>query len=199
MQLTKRQKEILEFIKAFVADQGYSPSLEEIGRHFGIASLNAVYKHLAALEERGFIRRSSNRARSIQIVSGSEGGVELPLLGYVAAGRPIEAIPHAEPLKVPEALVSRSGPHFVLKVRGDSMIDEHIADGDHVIVAQRTTAQNGETVVALVQGEVTLKKFYREPDGRVRLQPANATLPSIILDGGDVQIQGVVVAVMRKY
>jgi len=200
MKLTKRQKEILDFITGFIDENGYSPSMEEIAEHFQFASLNAVFKHLEALESRGFLRRDSNRARSIQLSPEDPVGIQaLPLYGYVAAGQPIEAVSSPETLQVPDEFLPRRGSYYVLQVQGESMIDEHIQDGDYVVVESRDAAHPGEMVVALVDGDnVTLKKFYREGQ-RIRLQPANETLDPIILDEDRVKIQGVIVSVMRKY
>jgi repressor LexA len=200
MKLTQRQKEILDFISNFIEHNGYSPSMEEIAENFQIASLNAVFKHLEALSSRGYLRRDSNRARSIQLSSNTISGVQtLPLFGYVAAGRPIEAISTSETLPIPDYFLPRRGSCYVLQVKGESMIDEHIQDGDFVVVESRQTASPGETVVALVDDEnVTLKKFF--PEGkRIRLQPANESLKPLILEEARVKIQGVVVSVMRKY
>lgn len=200
MKLTQRQKEILDFISDFIEHNGYSPSMEEIAAHFQIASLNAVFKHLEALSNRGYLHRDSNRARSIQLSSNTTSGVQtLPLFGYVAAGRPIEAISGSETLPIPEYFLPRRGNCYVLQVKGESMVDEHIQDGDFVVVESRQTASPGEMVVALVDDEnVTLKKFF--PEGKqVRLQPANEKLQPIVLDEARVKIQGVVVSVMRKY
>jgi repressor LexA len=198
--LTKRQREILDYLQEFIQEHGYAPSLEEIGRRFGLSSLATVHKHLTNLQEKGFIRRAWNRSRSVELIPTRTGGraVELPLLGYVAAGAPIEAVPGHETIAVPEDLVGKRDT-YVLRVRGDSMIDEQIRDGDYVIVEDRKTAVNGEMVIALVNGnEVTLKKFYRD-NGRVRLQPANPALQPLVFPADQVQIQGVVVGVMRKY
>ena len=200
MKLTKRQKEILDFITGFIDREGYSPSMEEIAEHFQFASLNAVFKHLSALETRGYLRRDANRARSIEL--SYERGAStrsIPLFGYIAAGRPIEAVATPENMQLPENLLPRNSSCYVLRVQGESMIEEHIQDGDYVIVEAREAAANGETVVALVDGEnVTLKKFYLEGD-RIRLQPANPEITPIILDPARVRVQGVVVGVMRKY
>jgi len=200
MKLTKRQKEILDFLSEFIEHNGYSPSMEEIAGHFHFASLNAVFKHLEALESRGHLHRDSNRARSIQLSPSSSTCVRnLPLFGYIAAGRPIEAVSNTETLQIPEHLLPRKGNYYVLRVKGESMIDEHIRDGDFVVVESREVADPGDTVVALVDDEsVTLKKFFPE-GGLVRLQPANEALAPIILDGNRVKIQGVVVSVLRKY
>ncbi len=200
MKLTKRQKEILDFIAGFIAREGYSPSMEEIAAHFKFASLNAVFKHLEALAQRGYLRRDANRARSIELARENEAiSKSIPLMGLIAAGRPIEAVAAPEMLAVPEELLPGRGNYFILRVQGDSMIDEHIADGDYVIVESRENAVNGQTVVALIDGEsVTLKKIYREGD-QVRLQPANQALLPIVVEGGRVKVQGVVVGVMRKY
>ncbi len=198
--LTKRQREILDYLNEFIQQHGYAPSLEEIGRRFNLSSLATVHKHLTNLQEKGFIRRAWNRSRSVELVPTRVGGraVELPMLGFVAAGQPIEAVASQETIAVPEALVGRRD-SYVLRVKGDSMIDEQIRDGDYVVVEDRKSADNGEMVIALVGGQdVTLKKFYRE-NGHVRLQPANPTMQPIIVDLDRVQVQGVVVGVMRKY
>ena len=198
--LTKRQREILDYLQDFIQQHGYAPSLEEIGRRFGLSSLATVHKHLTNLQEKGFIKRAWNRSRSVEMIPTNSGGraVDLPLLGYVAAGAPIEAVATSETIAVPEDLVGRRDT-YVLRVRGNSMIDEQICDGDFVIIEDRKSAQNGETVVALLSGsDVTLKKLYRE-NGRVRLQPANPTMQPIFVEPDQVQVQGVVVGVMRKY
>jgi repressor LexA len=198
--LTKRQREVLDYLNDFIQQHGYAPSLEEIGRRFGLSSLATVHKHLTNLQEKGFIKRAWNRSRSVELTQTRTGGraVELPLLGYVAAGVPIEAVAGNETIAVPEDLVGRRDT-YVLRVRGDSMIDEQIRDGDFVIVEDRRAADNGEMVIALLGGaDVTLKKFYRD-GARVRLQPANPAMQPILVDAGHVQIQGVVVGVMRKY
>ncbi len=199
MPLTKRQKDILDYVKDFLHRHGYSPTLEEIANHFSLASLNGVYKHLRALEERGFIRRLCNQSRSIQILeTSSSRQVVLPLLGYIAAGQPVETVTDVEEISVPESFLTRRK-NYVLRVRGDSMIDEHIQDGDYVVIEQREEARNGETVIALIDGESsTLKKFYREGN-KIRLQPANPELAPLYVDEAQLQIQGVVVGVMRKY
>lgn len=199
--LTKRQREILDYLTEFIQKNGYAPSLEEIGKRFGLSSLATVHKHLTNLQDKGFIKRAWNRSRSVEMVQTRNGGraLELPLLGYVAAGLPIEAIASNETIGVPEDFVGARDT-YVLRVRGDSMIDEQIRDGDFVVVEDRKTADNGEMVIALLRGsDVTLKTFFREPNGRVRLQPANATMQPIYAPADEVQIQGVVVGVMRKY
>lgn len=198
--LTKRQREILNYLSDFIQQHGYAPSLEEVGRRFGLSSLATVHKHLTNLQEKGFIKRAWNRSRSVELVPTRVGGkaLELPLLGYVAAGSPIEAVAGTETIAVPEDLVGKRDT-YVLQVRGDSMIDEQICDGDFVVIENRKTAVNGETVIALVGGaDVTLKKFYRD-NGRIRLQPANPAMLPLIVPAEHVQIQGVVVGVMRKY
>jgi repressor LexA len=198
--LTKRQREILDYLNEFIQQHGYAPSLEEVGRRFGLSSLATVHKHLTNLQEKGFIKRAWNRSRSVELVQTKPGGraVELPLLGFVAAGAPIEAIASNETIAVPEDLVGKRDT-YVLRVKGDSMIDEQIRDGDFVIVEDRKTAENGEMVIALLAStDVTLKKFYRE-NGHVRLQPANPTMQPIIVPAEQLQVQGVVIGVMRKY
>lgn len=200
MKLTKRQKEILDFLCEFIEENGYSPSMEEIAEHFHFASLNAVFKHLEALERRGHLHRDPNCARSIQLSQDFPARVQnLPLFGYVAAGRPIEAVATVETLQIPEDFLPRQSNYYVLQVQGESMIDEHIQDRDYVVVESREDANPGDTVVALIDGEnVTLKKFYRDGT-RIRLQPANEAIAPMILDAARVKIQGVVVSVMRKY
>ena len=198
--LTKRQREILDFLNSFIEQHGYAPSLEEVGRRFGLSSLATVHKHLTNLQDKGFIKRAWNRSRSIELIPTRVGAraVDLPLLGNVAAGAPIEAVVSVETVAVPEDLVGKQDT-YALRVRGDSMIDEQIRDGDVVIVEDRKTAENGEMVIALLQGaEVTLKKFYRD-NGRIRLQPANEAIQPLVVDAHEVQIQGVVVGVVRKY
>jgi repressor LexA len=199
MPLTKRQKQILDFLELFVTEYGYPPSYEEIARNFGYTSLATVHENL---EQKGYIRKSFNASRSIELVptgGNQAAAVELPLLGLVAAGQPIEAVQDQETLAVPEDFVSKGGRHYVLKVRGDSMIDEQIRDGDYVVVNSRNTASNGEMVVALVNGEsATVKKFYHEGE-QVRLQPANPTMGPMYYPSHEVTVQGVVVGVIRRY
>jgi repressor LexA len=202
MPLTKRQREILDYLAGYIDEHGYAPSFEEIAETMGYASLATVHEHLTNLERKGAIRRSFNESRGLEVVSRQRkpGVVELPLLGLVAAGMPIEAIESPETMTLPEDMLPAAGQSYVLKVRGQSMIDEQIADGDYIVVHSRTSARNGETVVALVGGShATVKKLYREKNGRIRLQPANATMDPIYVDEHDVQVQGVVVGVIRKY
>jgi repressor LexA len=198
--LTKRQREILDYLNDFIQQHGYAPSLEEIGRRFGLSSLATVHKHLTNLQEKGFIKRAWNRSRSVELVSSRMGGraVELPLLGYVAAGRPIEAVVGTETIAVPEDLIGKRDT-YVLRVRGDSMIDEQIRDGDYVIIEDRHSATNGEMVIALLNGsDVTLKKWYLEGPN-IRLQPANPAMQPMLVPADQVQLQGVVIGVMRRY
>ena len=201
MHLTRRQKEILDFVTRHIQRKGYAPTIEEIGDHFGLRSLATVHKHLSNLQEKGVINRHWNRSRSLELLTGRNASrsVEVPMLGYVAAGMPIEAVSSPETIAVPEALTSARRDTYVLRVRGDSMIDEQIRDGDWVIIEDRKQADNGETVVALVSGhDVTLKKFYRET-GRIRLQPANPTMKPMFFPAERVRIQGVVIGLLRRY
>ncbi len=202
MALTKRQREILNYLSAYAEENGYAPSFEEIARQFNYNSLATVHEHLSNLERKGYIKRAFNESRAIEILP-SEAmprAVELPLLGSVAAGLPIEAMEVDETVHVPENLVRRPGGHYVLRVRGNSMIDEQIRDGDFVVINERRSVDNGETVIALIDNtSATVKKFYRERDGRIRLQPANETMNPIYVHENDVTIQGVVVGVMRQY
>lgn len=202
MPLTKRQKEILDFLEGFLAENGYAPSFEEIARHFGYTSLATVHEHLENLKQKGYIRKSYNASRSLELVPAglTAAAVELPLLGTVAAGYPIEAVQETETIAVPEDFLARGGEHYVLRVRGDSMIDEQIRDGDYVIVNARKTASNGEMVVALVGGDsATVKKFYRETGGKIRLQPANVMMPPMFYREHEVMVQGIVIGVIRRY
>ncbi len=202
MPLTKRQKEILDHIESFIGKNGYAPSFEEIADAFGYSSLATVHEHLSNLERKGYIRKAYNESRSIELIGAAFGSkaVELPLLGAVAAGLPIEAIEQQETLSVPPDMVQSGRGNFVLRVEGESMIDEQIRDGDYIVVSSQETADDGQMVVALVGGDsATVKKMYREPDGRIRLQPANPSMAPIVEDASNVQIQGVVVGVIRKY
>ena len=201
MYLTRRQKEILDYLNAFIESEGYAPTIEEIAAHFELRSLATVHKHLTNLQDKGLIRRAWNRSRALELVPTevTVHAVELPLLGRVAAGSPIEAIDASETIFVPEDMVGRRET-YVLQVKGDSMIEEQIRDGDYVIVENRTTANDGEMVIALLDGDsVTLKKLYREGGGQVRLQPANARLQPMVVDQDRLRIQGVVIGVLRKY
>ncbi len=202
MALTKRQKLILDYIEGYITDHGYAPSFEEIAGAFGYTSLATVHEHVSNLERKGYIRKAFNQSRSIELVrrDAFPGAVELPLLGEVAAGQPIEAVPDTETVLVPPDLLRKKGENYVLRVVGNSMIDEQIRDGDYIIVNSRPTAEDGEMVVALVGGEsATVKKLYRERDGRGRLQPANETLSPIFVDADDLTVQGIVVGVIRRY
>jgi repressor LexA len=236
MALTRRQKQVLDYLVSFINKHGYSPSFEEVGEGLGLSSLATVHKHMETLEKKGFIRRGYNQSRSVEVVAvpGSVpfakmavrpfgrrkpedgvnatpamggvpvpatvlGNMEFPLLGRIAAGQPVEAIPHPESFSFGDFTGGR-GNIFVLRVKGDSMIDDHICNGDYILVEGASTAENGEIVVALLEGtDATLKRFFREPGGKVRLQPANAQMDPIIVPARDVKIQGRVIGVLRKY
>ncbi len=201
MALTRRQREVLDIIRDFIERNGYSPSLEEIGGALGLSSVATVHKHVSHLVDKGLVRRVWNQNRSIEIVDEADrrGSVGLPLLGRIAAGRPLEAVPTQERITVPADLVAGRGRTFVLEIHGDSMVGEQIRDGDFVIVEERRVARDGETVVALVDGtDATLKKFYRD-GSNVRLEPANPSVGPVVVAAERVQIQGVVVALIRKY
>lgn len=208
MALTKRQKEVLDFIVDFVEENGYSPSYEELAHGLKLASLATVHKHIESLESRNYLRRLFNQSRSIEVSPkyvqerrkdhGAVKRAEVPLAGRIAAGAPIEAIEGQETLQFTD--FTGNGNTFALEVRGESMIDDHICSGDYVLVERTQQANNGEIVVALVRGyETTLKRLYREPNGIIRLQPANASMEPILVNAEDVQIQGRVLAVLRKY
>ncbi len=198
MNLTKRQKEILDFIRSYRTEHGISPTQREIRETFKLSSFGTVQKHLKRLEEKGALSREWNRSRGIAPRDdASAAGRGVPLLGQVAAGRPIEPFPQEESIEVPASLLGK-GEHFVLRVRGESMIDDGILDGDFVVVARREKAEIGQTVIALVRGEATLKRYYTEGQ-RVRLQPANSAMKPLTFDARDVTIQGVVTGLIRDY
>lgn len=208
MALTRRQKEVLDFIIDFVADNGYSPSYEELARGLQLASVATVHKHIEALESRGYLRRAFNQSRSLEVshkylterrkTQQAQQVRGVPLAGRIAAGRPVETVEGQDTLHFSD--FTGKGDTFALRVSGESMIEDHICDGDFVLVEKTENAGNGDTVVALVDGmETTLKRFYHEPAGQIRLQPANASMSPIVVDGNRVQIQGRVLAVMRKY
>ena len=212
MALTKRQHEVLEFIAGFIAENEYSPSFEEIATGLELASIATVHKHLTALEQKGYVKRSFNQSRALELtpkyfkeqqVNRREAGFrkmrapETPLLGVIAAGQPIEAYPNPETVSFAE--FSGAQNVYALEVRGESMIEDHIMDGDYVLVEQTDRVRDGDIVVALVENaESTLKRFYREGD-TIRLQPANQTMKPILAPARDVQVQGRVLAVHRKY
>jgi repressor LexA len=201
MALTKKQRQILDYVESFVDGYGYSPSYEEIAQAFNYSSLATVHEHLTNLEQKGFLRKNYNKSRSLEVVRADlhAPALELPLLGTVAAGLPLEAVTEQETITVPHDMVRR-GNNYVLRVKGESMIHEQIRDGDYIIVNSRQTADNGEMVVALVDGDsATVKKFYKEAGGQVRLQPANPTMLPMYYPAERVQIQGIVVGVIRKY
>lgn len=220
--LTKRQRQIFDFISGFVVDEGYSPSLEEIAKAFGLSSVATVHKHVKHLVDKGYLRKAWNRSRSVEPVPEqapeatvsdlnsrrnaqieAAEAVHLPILGTVAAGSPIEAIEPdaamAETMAVPESMTSRSRDSYVLRVRGDSMIEDQICDGDLVVIEGRSEARNGETVVALVDGaEATLKRFYRS-GAQVKLVPANQTMQPMEFHASQVEIRGVVRGLIREF
>jgi repressor LexA len=203
--LTERQKEILEFVHEYRGQHGIAPTHREICDRFGYSSYGTVYKHLRLLQEKGFLKRDWNQKRGIELLRAIPSGgdfelaAELPYYGRIAAGRPIEAVAGDEKVSVPGHLLSaRGGEHYVLRVVGESMIEEGIHDGDFVVVLKRDRADAGEMVVALIGDEATLKRFYPEGDV-VRLQPANPTMQPFRVPARDVRVQGVVVGLMRKF
>ena len=199
MGLTPRQAEILAYVTAYTDERGYAPTLQEIGARFGLSSVATVHKHVRHLVDKGYLRRERrNASRDIEVVGSESGLATIPLLGTVAAGRPIEALAEHEDLRVPEEWLGK-GRTFALRVRGDSMIDEQIRSGDTVVVEARETARNGETVIALVDGEsVTVKQYFRE-GAQIRLQPANPSVPVMRFPEERVTVQGVVIGVLRRY
>lgn len=206
MALTRRQRQVLDFIAGFVEEHRYSPSYEEIARGLELASLATVHKHISVLESKNYLKRGFNQSRSLELtakymseVERAKPQMEIPLRGRIAAGAPLEAVEQTESLNFADYLGSGSDT-YALEVRGNSMIDDHICDGDIVLLEKATEARDGDIVVALVAGsDATLKRVYREPDDKIRLQPANSTLKPILVSAADVQIQGRLLAVLRKY
>jgi len=208
MALTKRQKEFLDFLAGFLEKRGYSPSYEEIAEGLSLASLATVHKHILALESKNYLKRGFNQSRSLELAPRfyeeqrqfrqQPAGIEVPLLGRIAAGAPVEAIAGHDTLSFAD--FAGNPDTYALQVRGESMIEDHICDGDYVLVERADGARDGDIVVALVDSmETTLKRFYLEAGDRVRLQPANASMPPIFVPRSSVQIQGKVLAVLRKY
>jgi len=200
MKLTEKQKAFLAYLTRYQDEWGQAPSFDEICAHFGFRSYNTVATYLAHLERKGYIRRpkAKNMKRAVEVIRPMEARrFELPLLGRVAAGKPIEAVEDPDVLEVPPAMLGSSD-HFVLRVQGDSMEDEGILDGDYVIIRRQPTAENGDTVVALVNNEATVKKIYRNAD-HVELRPAHEGMAPIIVQEGDLRIEGKVVGVIRYY
>ncbi len=212
MALTRRQKDLYDFLLSFVDKHGYSPSFEEIAEGMGLSSLATVHKHITNLEQKGLLKRDYNRSRSIDLLkprglmktslavaaaATAQSNVTLPLLGRIAAGQPLEAVENPESISLAD--FTRSKEVYVLQVKGESMQDEHIVNGDYVLVEKTNTARDGEIVVALVDGsEATLKRIYLE-GSKVRLQPSNATMQPIMVPAASVQVQGRVIGVLRKY
>jgi repressor LexA len=198
MNLTKRQKEILDFINAFIAEFGYAPSYREIGQHFGLSSSATVAEHVQTLQNKGYLKIDANEARSIEIIDAEKAeAIFLSLAGLITAGQPIEAVEDKEKIAIPADLVKDEANAFVLKVKGQSMIEEGIFDGDYVVIEKNPHPRNGQVVVALLDNAfATLKKFYKEAN-RIRLQPANSSMKPIFAK--NVLVQGVVRAVIRKY
>jgi repressor LexA len=209
MALTPRQKEVLDFLVDYTEQNGYSPSFEEIAAGLRLASLATVHKHISALEQKGYLKRRYNESRSIEVSieyrkaenervrTRQVGRLEIPLLGRIAAGSLVESVPNAQTLSLSD--LANQENTYALEVRGDSMIEDSIQSGDFVLVERTAEVRDGETVVARVGDETTLKRFYREPEGMVRLQPANRTMAPIFVAGTQLDIQGRVLAVLRKY
>lgn len=207
MALTKRQKQVLDFIAGFVDENRYCPSYEEIARGLELASLATVHKHISVLEGKGYLKRGFNQSRSLELTPKymqdqlrrtKPALPDIPLLGRIAAGTPVEAVEQREVLNFAD--FAGNGNTFALEVRGDSMIDDHICDGDLILLERVSQAHDGDIVVALVaDSDATLKRFYREPGEMVRLQPANSTLKPIMVPAAEIQIQGRLLAVLRKY
>ena len=207
MALTRRQKEVVDFIAQFVVENGFSPSYEEIGQALKLASLATVHKHISALQAKNYLKRGHNQSRSVDVAPKylverqrmrKEQSLEVPLLGRIAAGKPVESVAERATLSFADFLGHSDT--YALEVRGDSMIEDHICDGDMILVERTNEAHDGDIVVALIDGvETTLKRLYRESGNRLRLQPANSTMKPIYVKAEDVQIQGRLLAVLRKY
>ncbi len=209
MALTKRQKQVVDFLAEFVETNGYSPSYEEIAGALSLASLATVHKHISALETKNYVSRSFNQSRSLAVQPkyleeyrrqkrDQRPSFEIPLLGRIAAGVPVESFASQEKLNFADFIGHSET--YALEVRGDSMIEDHICSGDYVLVERTDQVRDGEIVVALVDGtETTLKRFYREPNDMVRLQPANASMQPIMVASSALQLQGRVLAILRKY
>jgi repressor LexA len=207
MAVTKRQKQVLDFVAHFIEDNGYSPSYEEIARGLNLASLATVHKHISTLETKQYLKRGFNQSRSLDLgpkyiqeqrKHRQDTSLEVPLLGRIAAGAPVEAVEQRETVRFGDFLGNPDV--FALEVRGDSMIEDHICSGDLVLVEKASQAKDGDIVVALIEGaQTTLKRFYKEPGDRVRLQPANSSLQPIYVAAKDLEIQGRLLAVLRKY
>ncbi len=224
MALTRRQWQVLDYIAGFIRDNGYSPSYEELCAGLDVSSLATVHKHVSTLEQKGFLVRGPHQSRSIDLgaryqqesrrrARAHRGGATpsrgagappgtplgtLPLVGRIAAGRPLEAVENPESISLNDFAGQKDV--FVLLVKGDSMTEDHILDGDYILVERADSAHNGDVVVALVEGsDATLKRFFLEGDGRVRLQPANAAMAPILLPAAAVRIQGRLIGVLRRY
>jgi repressor LexA len=206
MALTKRQKQVLDFIAGFVDENHYSPSYEEIAKGLQLASLATVHKHISVLESKSYLKRGFNQSRSLELTAkylselqrNKPASLEIPLLGRIAAGAPVEAVEQRETLNFAD--FAGGANTYALEVRGNSMIDDHICDGDVILLEKATEAKDGDIVVALVSGsETTLKRLYRESADTIRLQPANSAVKPIVVPAADVQIQGRLLAVLRKY
>lgn len=203
MNLTPRQLDVVVAIRNYRHLHGYSPTMQELADQLGTSKVT-IFEHVGALERKNVIRRDKHKARSLEITNDEklpdeERSTKLPLLGNIAAGAPIEAVENREELDLEQMFHSKHGV-YVLRIRGESMIDDHLCDGDYVVIERRETARTGEQIVALVDNqEATLKRYYKESGGRVRLQPANKTMEPRILDANRVKIQGVVIGVLRSY
>lgn len=196
--LTEKQQAVYRYLRQYIEAMGVAPTFDEIRRYFGFQSFQSVQKHLRQLERKGYIRTGGkNQKRAIRLIEHGGSTVVLPMAGLVAAGSPIEPVEQRETVDVPEEMLG-SGEYFALKVTGNSMIEEGIFDGDTIVVRRQNTAENGQTVVALVNGEATVKKFYRR-SGEIELRPANAAMTSILVRDDAFTIQGVVAGLMRKY
>jgi len=205
MPLTKRQARVLDFVRSFLEEQGHCPSFEEIGQGVGLSSLATVHKHISTLEEKGYLKRGIHQSRSLELTpkylkerkAAKDAVPTLPMVGHIAAGKPVEAVENPETISIGDFTGNRDV--YVLQVRGDSMIDDHILEGDYILVEKRSHADDGEIVVALIDGQdATLKRIYHE-GSQVRLQPANAAMEPIRVNADSVEVQGRVIGVLRRY
>ncbi len=198
VKLTRKQKKILDFIEDFTERNGYGPTLQEIADYMGLSAVSGIHKYLKILESKGFIKRDVKKARAIEVIKEASSFPEIPIMGYITAGEPVEEFEVKEYMQVPPEFIS-GGEYFILKVKGSSMIDAYIVEGDFVVVRKQESAENGQMVVALIDNrETTLKKFYRK-NGKIILKPENSAMEPMVFEPERVKIQGVVVGVLRKY
>lgn len=193
--LTPKQKDILDFITSFTRSKGYSPSLEEVAKKIGLKAISTVHQHIEALNKKGYLKKEENQPRGVSLLQEKPDSIEIPLLGIIAAGNPIEPIENPEPIRVPREMVTSNGDYYALKVKGDSMIDDGIWDGDIAIIMSKHTAENGDTVVAITENGATLK-ILRKYKSKIYLEPRNKNLAKIFPQS--LEIRGKFIGLIRK-